>query len=82
MTIAGCAARQHAERTDPPSEISVRFPPAESPKVDLRTEEPKAFPEEDTSLTDDTRRPWLKLIEVDVAPATPDSSKEGVKAEE
>jgi hypothetical protein len=73
--IAGCAPGKQAGRPDPSPEIAVRVPMTESPNVSLRSEEPRKSPEDLPSLIDDTRRPWLTLIEVTVTPAEPESAK-------
>lgn len=74
--ISGCSSSRQAERAEPPKEISVRFPATEPPNVNLQAEEPRQTPGEPSVLTDDTKRPWLKVIEVDVAPKEPEHPAE------
>lgn len=62
--VTGCApARKGVEATP---EISVRVPAVESPDVSLQAEDVRNIPGEPSVLTDDTQRPWLKIIEVDI----------------
>ncbi|MBI5575108.1 MAG: hypothetical protein HY896_01950 [Deltaproteobacteria bacterium] len=65
---AGCTQSRQAGRAEPPPEISVRFPAKDPPDVSLKAEEQRNTPGDPTVLTDDTKRPWLKVIEVEVTP--------------
>ncbi len=75
VAAGGCAAFQTAAQKDSKG-TTVRFPPAESPRVQFQAETPRTMPEGPPSVADEYQYRWLKLIEVDVAPSTPRGAPE------
>jgi hypothetical protein len=70
LAAAGCATVKPSARPETKG-TAVRFPPAESPKVKLRTETPLTVQEGPPAEGDDYKYRWLRIIEVDVVPTAP-----------
>lgn len=75
VAAAGCATARESARQDSKG-TTVRFPPAESPRVQFQAETPRLAPEGPASVADEYQYRWLKIIEVDVAPSAPRAAPE------
>ncbi len=58
IAAAGCAAFQPAVQKDSKG-TTVRFPPAESPRVQFQAETPRMMPEGPPSVADEYQYRWL-----------------------